>query len=127
MESLRSLFNDDHKKIVTLLNALKKNVNNDEKIKELQLVLHKHFKEEELFYTKNQYMPSPIIPMLKSILDEHTVIRTKLKTLDSFEKITELIKILAKHKKTEEDFLYPELDSAISDVEKDEIYWKIKG
>jgi hemerythrin-like domain-containing protein len=34
--------------------------------------------------------------------------------------------LLEKHKKTEDEYLYPELDNVLSDKDKEEVYWKMK-
>jgi hemerythrin len=130
MQAVTNLLLEDHKRISSLI--LKSM--DEESLKQLKLILHKHFKEEEIFFSKYKYATGPLIPIMEQIREEHPKITEmlnnitkELKQKKSTATVRELLRLLSHHKKLEEDYLYPEIDNLLSDSEKEEIYWKIKG
>lgn len=131
------LFVEDHVRIASLLNDFKKNKHkkpkkNMEIFNQLSNALKKHFKEEELLYKRYKYKTGNIIPILKTIGNEHEILLENLKriqkSLKDASKIdtTGFYTLLLRHKNIEEHLLYPELDNVLSDKEKEDVYWKIK-
>jgi hemerythrin len=136
--SVNALFMKDHSRIGDLLQAFKetKHKNPEKSVQiftQLKNALDKHFREEELLYCKYKYSNGAIMPMLNQIRDEHMEINTKINEIQNALKKGDITfnldgfyELLEKHKKTEDEYLYPELDNVLSDKDKEEVYWKMK-
>ena len=136
--NLTSLFVQDHHKIGQLINQFKIDIDSDESraitiFTQLKTILLRHFQEEEILYSRCKYDDESIIPLLNSIKEQHKVILSKLhdihSSLSENRKIsmTSFFTLLEKHKEQEERYLYPEFDKILTNEEKEQAYWDIKG
>lgn len=135
--SVTGLFVEDHRRILFLLQNFKENKDRNikksiEVFNQLRQALQKHFREEDILYSKCKYSTGTILPILNTIRTEHHMIYSKLNeiqnALNTDQKIdlSGFYDLLEKHRDTEEEFLYPEFDNILSDRDKEDVYWKIK-
>jgi len=132
------LFVEDHERINSLLGDFKKHKHKNTKkareiFKQLQQGLIKHFHQEEILYSTYKYRTGNIMPIIQTIREEHSIILDKLTNIQQTLKkrqtqidVSELYTFFERHKNVEDRLLYPELDSVLSDKEKEEVYWKLK-
>ena len=129
----------DHCKIEKLLDKLEENIDKDyEKMKEsfheFEWVLEKHlFTEEKAIFT--QYTPDDVsqgYKMLPELTQQHNYIVNKLNNWrDDISKgnklggFYEFKKYLIKHRTFEEKDVYPKLDQALNDKQKNQILSRI--
>ncbi len=133
--NLVGLFVNDHKRIVALLNEFKRSKRNKTAktiFEQLDYSLRLHFKEEEYLYSKYKQKTGEFLGSLQTIKKEHETIIGYLdairRALNNSSKINikEFFPLLERHKNIEERLLYPELDNALTEKEKEDVYWKIK-
>lgn len=136
--NLVALFVEDHQKITELLKDFKKHKSQHTKksretFKQLYEALKNHFCQEEILYSKYKHTTGEILPVLQTIKREHELIFDRLNSINQAlnkGKISVeaygLYPLLERHKNTEERLLYPELERALSEKEKEEVYWKIR-
>jgi hemerythrin superfamily protein len=93
---------------------------------ELHHLLKRHFKEEEVLYTKYRHKGGTILPILNTVAREHEMILHKVEGIrrallkGEYVDLTGLYLALTRHKNIEEKLLYPELDNVLSEKEKEE-------
>ena len=136
--NITAVFVKDHERMSKLLEDFKDDKQKTQKknieiINQLQNFLKKHFKEEELLYSKYKLTTGNLLPVIQTIKSEH---KSFLESLDNMQtalkngsteiELFDIYHLLIKHKNVEERLLYPELDNALSDKEKEEVYWNIR-
>lgn len=123
----------DHKKIINLLDDVEKNRHLDfDVFCKFKWHLEKHlFVEEKAIFNSPQIGNGIEEKILKKLSNEHTVIIELLDKIlrDSFPKgnlnFHKLKHLLAKHRKFEENEIYPKIDEKLNENEKNEIIKKI--
>ena len=92
----------------------------------MESLLKKHIDEEELLYSSYKYKTGEILPILQTIRNEHSIILEKLEKAKKTKDIDDFHSFLIRHKNVEERLLYPELDKALSEKQKEDVYWNIR-
>ncbi len=137
--SILSLMIQDHKKIENLINKLdekNKDVYNEMKkaFIKFEWQLEKHiFTEEKAIFT--DYKPEDVnigYDMLPELISQHNYIvntlnnwREEIRKKNMITDVYSLKEFLMKHKKFEEEKVYPKLEASLSNTEKKHIIAKI--
>lgn len=135
--SIIKLFLDDHRDIEKLITTLKKDTitkkERKEVFKNMASSLLTHIRQEEHLYSKFKYVTGDILYSIQNIRKQHNIIKEELRTInpksDDLKDLTDisgLLALLEKHKKIEENTLYPEIDKILTGKEKEELLIKMK-
>jgi len=132
--SITSLMLEDHKKIVDYLNNVEEDGHPDiEAFLKFEWHLKKHIfiEEKAIFISYQSIDDSEVEKIFTKLSKEHTVIIELLDKIlkESFPRgntsFNKLKKLLAVHKKFEENEVYPKLEEKLNDKNKQEIIDKI--
>ena len=132
--SITSLMLEDHKKIVDYLNNVEEDGHPDiEAFLKFEWHLKKHIfiEEKAIFISYQSIDDSEVEKIFTKLSKEHTVIIELLDRIlkESFPRgntsFNKLRKLLAVHKKFEENEVYPKLEEKLNDKNKQEIIDKI--
>jgi len=132
--SITSLMLEDHKKIVDYLNNVEEDGHPDiEAFLKFEWHLKKHIfiEEKAIFISYQSIDDSEVEKIFTKLSKEHTVIIELLDKIlkESFPRgntsFNKLRKLLAVHKKFEENEVYPKLEEKLNDKNKQEIIDKI--
>jgi len=132
--SITELMLEDHKKIVDYLNIVEEDGHPDiESFLKFEWHLKKHIfiEEKAIFISYQSIDDSEVEKIFAKLSKEHTVIMELLDIIlkESFPRgntsFNKLRKLLAVHKKFEENEVYPKLEDKLNDKNKQEIIDKI--
>ncbi len=139
-ETIIGLMFDSHSRLEDFLKKFKlglekdfESVDNDfEKFKE-ELKNHLHVEEEAIFRFVSPTEDEKYYEVVPDLINEHNILlemlndlENKLATTDNID-ISDFEKLLIQHRKTEEEYFYPQLEGKLEEDQKLEIIKKIKN